>query len=63
MTTKEYKGFQGRYEYQSENDVYYGKIINIDDLVTFEATSVVEIQKTFEESVDEYLKLCNDLGR
>ena len=63
MKTKEYKGFQGQYECQSENDVYYGKIINIDDLVTFEATSAAEIQKTFEEAVDDYLKLCNDIGR
>ena len=35
----------------------------IDDLVTFEANTVEDLEQNFQDSVDEYVKICQKLGR
>lgn len=64
MTKKilEYKGFQGSVEFSLENNVLFGKILNIDDLVTFEGDDVKGLNESFLESVDDYIQTCADLG-
>jgi predicted HicB family RNase H-like nuclease len=59
----EYKGYYGSVHFSSEDDVFYGKLISIDDLVNFEGTSVKEIKKAFREAVDDYLETCKELGK
>jgi predicted HicB family RNase H-like nuclease len=61
MITKEYKGFIGEYKFISEDIVYFGKISNTVDLVTFESNDRLTIQKAFEEAVDDYIKLREDI--
>ena len=36
----EYKGYYASVHFSSEDDVFYGKIVAIDDLVNFEGASV-----------------------
>lgn len=64
MTTKtlEYKGFQGSVDFDTQSEEMYGKILHINDLVTYEADSFKELRKSFEESVDDYLDTCAQLG-
>jgi len=35
----------------------------IDDLVTFEATTALELEENFQAVVEEYLETCKALGR
>lgn len=56
-------GYYGSVEYSSEDNILHGKIIGISDLVTYEAESVEELQKAFEEAVTDYLTTCEDLGK
>ena len=58
----EYKGYIGKVEFDDEAGILYGEIINIRDVITFEGTSVDEIQKAFRESVDDYLDFCAQRG-
>lgn len=64
MTTKtlEYKGFQGSVDFDTQSEEMYGKILHINDLVTYEADSFKELRKAFEESVDDYIDTCVQLG-
>jgi len=59
----EYKDYIGSVEYSSEDRCFYGKIEMIDDLVTFEATTVDELEINFKNSVDEYIQTCIELKR
>jgi len=59
----EYKGYRGIIDYSDQDSVLYGRIMGIDDLVTFEGTSVEEIKSAFFNAVDEYLETCNELGK
>jgi len=49
----EYKGYIGKVEINDEAGILYGEVINLRDVITFEGTSVDEIQKAFRESIDE----------
>ena len=42
--------------YSAEDNVFFGKIEFINDLVTFEATDVDGLKRAFEEAVDHYLE-------
>jgi len=58
-----YKDFIGSIHFNADDAVFFGTIEGIDDLVTFEGASVVEIKKAFEEAVDDYLVLCKEAGK
>ncbi|VAW87792.1 hypothetical protein MNBD_GAMMA18-1006 [hydrothermal vent metagenome] len=59
----EYKGFQGEIEFDAHEGILFGKILFIDDLVTYEAESMPELKKEFEVTVDDYLQTCIDVGK
>lgn len=46
-----------------EDGVIFGKLLYINDLVTFESESVSEIQKSFEDAVDDYIEFCKECGK
>ena len=55
-----YKGYLGNVEYDDENRVFCGKVINTRTVITFHGTTVDEIEKEFRASVDEYLDWCKE---
>ena len=59
----EYKGYYASLRFSSEDEVFYGKLLGIDDLVNFEGASVKELKKAFHEAVDDYLETCKELGK
>jgi predicted HicB family RNase H-like nuclease len=59
----EYKGYYGTVQFSSEDEVFYGKLFGIDDLVTFEGGSVRELKKAFHDAVDDYLETCAEVGK
>lgn len=58
----EYKGYIGRVEFSAEDKVFHGRIEYINDLVTFEATNVDDLEMEFKAAVDDYLETCEKLG-
>lgn len=59
----EYKNYIGKIEISVEDEVFFGKIYGIDDLVTFEGKSFDELKQAFREAVDDYLELCEECGK
>lgn len=49
-----FKGYKATIKFSSENMVFIGKVTNIPDLVTFEATSVKKLAKAFKEAIKDY---------
>ena len=58
----EYKGYYTKIEYSAEDQVLFGKIEGIKDLVNFECDNPADVEKEFHSAVDDYLALCKDLG-
>ena len=57
-----YKGFIGNVEYDDEARIFSGEVINTRAVITFQGTSVDEIEKEFHASVDDYLEWCKEDG-
>ena len=58
-----YKEFIGSVHFSSNDEVFYGKIEGINDLVTFEGSTVSKLKAAFKEAVHDYIELCNDVGK
>lgn len=59
----QYKGYYAEIHFSAEDEVFYGKLIGINDLVNFEADSVKGLKKTFKEAVEDYLETCKNLNK
>ena len=57
-----YKGYTGEVEYDDRAKVFHGRVIGIRGAVTFEGRTVDELEHAFQESVDDYLEFCAELG-
>jgi len=53
-----YKGFIGSVRFSAEDDVFFGKIEGINDLITFEGCSVKDLKDAFQYIVEEHIKDC-----
>ena len=58
----EYKGYVGQVEFDDSVGIFHGRVINTRDIITFEGTSVKEIQQALQGSVDDYLEWCAERG-
>jgi predicted HicB family RNase H-like nuclease len=59
----QYKNFIGSVHFSAGDEIFYGKIEGINDLITFEGKSVKKLKKAFEEAVDDYLQLCAKVAK
>ena len=59
----QYKDFIGSVHFSAEDDLFFGKIEGINDLVTFEGSNVNEIKNAFQEAVDDYIDICRQTGK
>lgn len=58
-----YNGYTASINYSSEHEVFFGKIIGINDLILFEGTSVEELKNGLKDVVDDYLETCKTLNK
>lgn len=63
MEILNYKGYEGSTVLDVTRGVYRGKILLINDLVTYESDPIKGLRKGFEEAVEEYLQTCHELKR
>lgn len=59
----EYKGYFAKVEFSVRDQILYGKIEGIDDLITFQCESATAIEKEFQLAVDDYLIFCETVGK
>ena len=62
MNTMMYKGYVGEIEYDDECHIFTGSVINTKTVITFQGTSVDELTREFQLSVDDYLEWCKKDG-
>lgn len=53
---REYKGHIGSIEYDSEDELYYGKLYFIEDLVNYHASNVVELYQHYKDAINDYIE-------
>jgi predicted HicB family RNase H-like nuclease len=63
MNVLKYKGYIGSMETSVRDMCLHGKILFINDLITYEAETPNALKLAFEEAVDDYLETCAKLKK
>jgi predicted HicB family RNase H-like nuclease len=58
----EYESYIGKVEFDDDDAIFHGEVINTRDLITLQGKSVAELKKAFRDSVDDYLAFCAERG-
>jgi len=53
-----YKGYIGHVEFDDENEMFVGEVINTKDVITFQADTAHGLKQAFVDSIDDYLEFC-----
>ena len=57
-----YKGYTAHIEYDEEEGIFHGEVLDLRDVITFEGRSVTELRRALRDSVDDYLEFCEKRG-
>ena len=58
-----YKGYEAIIEYDDEDRLFVGRVINTQDIIVFGGLSVAELEESFHTVIDEYLMDCQALNK
>ena len=57
-----YKGYAGKVSYDADAKIFHGDVVGLKDVITFQGTTVKELEQAFRESIDDYIAWCNKRG-
>ena len=63
MNTIDYKGYTARMDFDVEDKIIIGRVMDIDDIITFHGASVTEFETAFKSAIDAYIYACEQLGQ
>ena len=58
-----YKDFEASLLRSEEDDIFYGKVLDVDDSITFEGDDISSLEMAFKEAVEDYLTICVEIGK
>ena len=61
--TIQYKGYIGSVEFSEEDGIFYGKVMGIRSLISYEGENARELLDDFHGAIDEYLEICKAEGK
>ena len=61
--TMTYKGYTARIEYDPRDEVFVGRVLGIEDRITFHGATVGMLRHDFRAAIDRYLVDCAARGR
>ena len=62
MSSMTYKSYTARVEYDERDDVFVGRVLGLQSILSFEGNSVEALKTAFEEAVNDYLQECQEKG-
>jgi predicted HicB family RNase H-like nuclease len=58
-----HKGFNATVEFDPDDEIFFGRLIGINDVVGFHADTVDGLKAAFREAVDDYIETCAKVGK
>jgi predicted HicB family RNase H-like nuclease len=59
----QYKNYYASVHFSADDEVFYGKVLGVNDLISFEGASVKELKTSFEDAVEDYLDMCTSINK
>ena len=63
MSGMTYQGYTARVEFDERDAIFWGRVLGIEDVITFEGETVGQITEDFHNAINFYLKDCAETGR
>ena len=63
MNVMTYKGYNARIEFDPRDNIFVGRILGIEDGISFHGTTVRQLKEHFEAAINHYLADCKAAGR
>lgn len=63
MWTMQYKGYTGSINYSAADWVYYGQVLGIKGLISYEGKTLAALRQDFAGAIDDYLEMCRQHGK
>lgn len=63
VNTMEYNGYHADIEFDAEDQIFVGHVLGIADALYFHGTSASELEEMFHQSIDNYLTMCEQVGK
>ena len=60
--TISFKGFRARIEFDSDDNIFYGRVLGVKDIIGFHGETVTELITDFHNAVNHYLDVCQQRG-
>ncbi len=61
--TMTYRGYKASLEFDQNDNILVGRVLDIDDIICFHGESVMTFTAAFQEAVDDYVAACERLGQ
>jgi len=58
-----YKGYTASIEFDEEAEIFFGKVVDLKDVITFQGKTVDDLKNEFINSIDDYLEFCKIKNR
>ncbi len=62
MNTMTYKGYFAKINFDERDSIFWGKVIGIQENITFEGETVAQLTEDFHNAIDHYLVDCKKQG-
>jgi predicted HicB family RNase H-like nuclease len=63
MNVLKYKGYAGVVEFDAEERMFFGRVVGLWDVLSFQGRSVKDLERDFQQTIDEYLDFCARMGK
>lgn len=61
--TIEYKGYIGSVEFSEEDQLFFGKVMGIRSLISYEGENAADLISDFHGAINDYLSICEADGK
>jgi predicted HicB family RNase H-like nuclease len=60
--TMSYRGYRASMDYDPDDKIIVGRVLDIEDTIVFHGQSVAEFETAFHSAVEAYVEACRQLG-
>lgn len=58
-----YRKYVGTVQFDADDRIFHGHVLGINDSISFEGSSVEELEQDFKAAIENYLETCRKLGK
>ena len=58
-----YKKYVGTVQFDAKDCILHGHVLGINDVISFEGSSVAELEQDFKAAIDDYFETCRKIGK